>query len=112
MKKARVVVLFDTDAEPPASQEYKKELESSDEAEFDIARALIAKGIEVRLHGFRDSLDQLDVPYTGASSEGLMLARDKALTKKLLAYEGIRIPHFIVCHHGAPVQRPSDLRFP
>jgi D-alanine-D-alanine ligase len=148
MKKARVLVLFDTDGEPPASQEYKKELESSDEAEFDIARALIAKGAEVRLHGFRDSLDQLtqglraepvdavfnlaerfrglsaldytvaavlemlDVPYTGATSEGLMLARDKALTKKVLAYEGIRIPHFIVCGHGAPVQRPSDLRFP
>ena len=59
MKKARVLVLFDTDAEPPASQEYKKELESSDEAEFDIARALIAKGVEVKLLGFRDSLDQL-----------------------------------------------------
>ena len=41
-----------------------------------------------------------------------MLARDKALTKKVLAYEGIRIPHFMVCKHGDPVSRPSDLRFP
>jgi D-alanine-D-alanine ligase len=148
MKKSRVLVLFDTDAEPPASQEFKKELESSDEAEFDVARALIAHGHTVRLHGFRSDLDgltaglraepadvvfnlterfreqsaldytvaavleMLDLPYTGASSEGLMLARDKALTKKVLAYEGIRIPHFMVCRHGAPVQRPSDLRFP
>ena len=148
IKKARVLVLFDTDGEPPVSQEYKKEVESSDEAEFDVARALIQQGHQVRLFGFRDNLDDLtkglraepadvvfnlaesyrtksgldytvaavlemlDLPYTGASSEGLMLARDKALTKKVLAYEGIRIPHFMVCRHRAPVQRPSDLRFP
>jgi D-alanine-D-alanine ligase len=148
LKKTRVLVLFDTDAEPPASQDYKKQLESTDEAEFDVARALIGKGHQVRLFGFRDNVEQLiaglraepaDVvfnlaesfrqesaldytvaailemlgfPYTGASSEGLMLARDKALTKKVLAYQGIRIPHFMVCLRGAPVARPSDLRFP
>jgi D-alanine-D-alanine ligase len=148
MKKLRVLVLFDTDGEPPATQEFKKELESSDEAEFDVARALIARGHQVRLHGFRDGLEaltkglraeeadvvfnlseryrglsaldytvaavleMLHMPYTGATSEGLMLARDKALTKKVLAFEGISIPHFMVCRHGAPTQRPSDLRFP
>jgi D-alanine-D-alanine ligase len=148
MKKTRVLVLFDTDTEPPASQDWKKQLESSDEAEFDVARALLGKGHQVRLHGFRDNLDQitqglraepfdvvfnlaerfrdksaldytvaavlemLDIPYTGASSEGLLLARDKALTKKVLAYQGLLIPHFMVCDHGAPVQRPSDLRYP
>ena len=148
MKKTRVLVLFDTDAEPPVQQEYKKQLESSDEAEFDVARALIAKGHEVRLFGFRDNLDHLTaglraepadvifnlaegfagksgldytvvailemlgLPYTGASSEGLMLARDKALTKKVFAYQGIRIPHFMVCPRGSATQRPSDLRFP
>jgi D-alanine-D-alanine ligase len=148
MKKTRVLVLFDTDGEPPAAQDYKKEIESSDEAEFDVARTLLAAGHQVRMLGFRDDFDQLvdglraepadvvfnlseryrlqsgldytvaavlemlDMPYTGASSEGLMLARDKALTKKVLAYEGIRIPHFMVCRRAAPVQRPSDLRFP
>ena len=148
MKKMRVLVLFDTDGEPPASQDYKKELESSEEAEFDVARALVQKGHEVRFLGFKSDLDQLtqglraapadvvfnlterfrdksaldytvagvlemlDMTYTGASCEGLMLARDKALTKKVLAYEGIRIPHFMVCRHGGQVTRPSDLRFP
>ena len=57
-------------------------------------------------------LEMLGIPYTGASSEGLMLARDKALTKKVFAYQGIRIPHFMVCAQATPVQRPSDLRFP
>jgi D-alanine-D-alanine ligase len=41
-----------------------------------------------------------------------MLARDKALTKMVLAYHNLRIPHFMVCSRGAPVQRPSDIRFP
>src|SRR4029078_11261110 len=55
-------------------------------------------------------LDMLGLPYTGASTEGLMLARDKALTKKVFAYQGIRIPHFMVCPRGAPTQRQSALR--
>ena len=148
LKNARVLVLFDTDGEPPASPEYTTQLESTDEAEFDVARALISKGHQVRLFGFRDNLDQLvaglraepadvvfnlserfrgqsaldytvasvlemlGLPYTGASSEGLILARDKALTKKVFAYEGIRIPRFMVCGRRGLVQRPSDLRFP
>jgi D-alanine-D-alanine ligase len=148
MKKTRVLVLFDTDAEPPVQQEWKKQLESSDEAEFDVARTLTERGHHVRLFGFRDGLDHLaaglraephdvvfnlaerfrglsaldysvaavlemlDMPYTGASSEGLMLARDKALTKKVLAYQGLRIPHFMVCRLGTEAHRPSDLRFP
>lgn len=148
MKKARVLVLFDTDDAPPANQDFTKHIESVDEAEFDVARALIARGHEVRCLGFRDDinqlvaglraqpcdvvfnlaerfrgksaldytvvsvLDMLGLPFTGASSEGLILARDKALTKKVLAYHGILIPHFMVCPIGQPVQRPSDLRFP
>ena len=148
MKKARVVVLFDTDDAPPANQDFTKHIESVDEAEFDVARALIARGHEVRCLGFRDDLDQLvaglkaqpcdmvfnlserfrgksaldytvvailemlGIPFTGASTEGLILARDKALTKKVLAYHGILIPHFMVCPIGQPIQRPSDLRFP
>ena len=59
MKKTRVLVLFDTDGDPPASQEYKKELEASEEAEFDVARALVGKGHEVRFLGFKNDLDQL-----------------------------------------------------
>jgi D-alanine-D-alanine ligase len=148
MKKSRILVLFDTDGEPPAQQDYKKQLESGDEAEFDVARVLIGLGHDVRMFGFRNDVDQLvaglkaeradvvfnlserfrnlsaldygvvgllemlDMPYTGAAAEGLILARDKALTKKVLAYHGLRIPHFMVCQRGAPVQRPSDIRFP
>ena len=55
----RTLVLFDTDTEPPVGQDYARQLESSDEAEFDVARALREKGHEVRLFGVRDDLDAL-----------------------------------------------------
>jgi len=32
MKKARILVLFDTDGEPPVTQDFKRQLESGDEA--------------------------------------------------------------------------------
>ena len=45
-------------------------------------------------------LELLKVPYTGCNSRGLMLARDKALTKKLLAYHRIPVPDFAVFAAG------------
>ena len=33
-------------------------------------------------------------PYTGCNPRGLTLARDKALTKKILAYHGLKVPEF------------------
>lgn len=144
----RILILFDTDMDPPEGQDYSRQLESSDEAEFDVARALKSLGHEVRLFGFRADLEalvdgvraepadvvfnlterfrnlsaldyavsalleMLGMPYTGASAAGLMLARNKALTKMVLAYQGLRIPHFFVCPRGQPTQRPSDVRFP
>ena len=61
MKKARILVLFDTDGDPPVQQDYRKQLESSEEAEFDVARALMGRGHEVRLLGFRSDLYESSV---------------------------------------------------
>ena len=41
-------------------------------------------------------LELLKLPYTGCNPRGLTLARDKALTKKVLAYHGIAVPLFQV----------------
>lgn len=41
-------------------------------------------------------LDMLGIPYTGCNPRGLILGRDKALSKKLLAYHRIPIPKFKV----------------
>jgi D-alanine-D-alanine ligase len=41
-----------------------------------------------------------------------MLARDKALTKTLLAYHRISVPDFMVVRIGRKVRRPKRLQFP
>ena len=57
-------------------------------------------------------LELLRVPYTGCNPRGLMLARDKALSKTLLAYHRLPIPEFAVFRVGRAVQRPKRLKFP
>jgi D-alanine-D-alanine ligase len=51
-------------------------------------------------------------PYTGCNPRGLTLARDKALTKKILAYEGIKVPEFAVFPQRRAFKRPAQLAFP
>lgn len=57
-------------------------------------------------------LEMLRVPFTGCNSRGLMLARDKAIAKKLLAYHRIPVPEFAVFRMGHAVVRPKRLAFP
>src|SRR5215470_14492952 len=51
-------------------------------------------------------------PYTGCNPRGLMLARDKALTKKILAYDGLKVPEFATFALGRAARRPKNLTFP
>jgi D-alanine-D-alanine ligase len=57
-------------------------------------------------------LELLKLSYTGCNSRGLLLARDKSLSKKLLAYHRIRVPEFEVFRIGRPIRRPKRLTFP
>jgi D-alanine-D-alanine ligase len=57
-------------------------------------------------------LELLKLPYTGCNPRGLLLARDKSLSKKLLAYHRIPVPEFEVYRIGRPVRRPKRLAFP
>ena len=52
------------------------------------------------------------IPYTGCNSRGMMLARDKALSKTLLSYHRVDVPDFMVVRMGRAVRRPKKLRFP
>jgi D-alanine-D-alanine ligase len=57
-------------------------------------------------------LELLRMPYTGCNPRGLVLARDKALSKKLLAYHRIPVPDFAVFRRGRAIKRPKRLQFP
>ena len=57
-------------------------------------------------------LELMRVPYTGCNSRGLLLARDKALTKKILAYHRIPVPDFVVVPRDRAIRRPRRLGFP
>ena len=63
-------------------------------------------------HNVVSYLELLRVPYTGSNPRGLMLARDKALSKTLLAYHRIPVPEFMAVHVGRKVRRPKRLQFP
>ncbi|MCK4414868.1 MAG: D-alanine--D-alanine ligase [Candidatus Eisenbacteria sp.] len=57
-------------------------------------------------------LELTRLPYTGCNPRGLMIARDKALSKKLLTYHRIPVPAFAVFRVGRRVRRPRNLHFP
>jgi D-alanine-D-alanine ligase len=57
-------------------------------------------------------LELLRVPYTGCNPRGLMLARGKDLSKKLLAYHRIPVPAFAVYPKGRKVRKPDRLSWP
>ncbi len=57
-------------------------------------------------------LELLHVPYTGCNPRGLMLARDKVLSKKLFSFHRIPFPEFMVVPQGRMVKRPKWLLFP
>ncbi len=57
-------------------------------------------------------LELQGIPYTGCNPRGLLLARDKALSKKVLAYHRIRVPRFHVFPRYKKIKRPKQLGFP
>ena len=57
-------------------------------------------------------LELLRQPYTGCNPRGLLLSRDKPLSKQLLAYHRIPTPGFAVFRRGTRVRVPRKLVFP
>jgi D-alanine-D-alanine ligase len=57
------------------------------------------------------ALEARGARYTGCNSEALVLTRDKAITKKLLAWHGIAIPEFATFRRGRR-RRANGLAFP
>ena len=57
-------------------------------------------------------LELMKVPYTGAGPDALMLCKDKALAKKLLAYHKVRVARFVVSSRERPLKRLRNFTFP
>ena len=57
-------------------------------------------------------LELLRVPYTGNNALGLVLARDKALSKKVAMYHSITVPNFFTVREHRRVRRPKRMDFP
>ena len=146
----KIAVVFDTPHPEWTDADYKREVAEGkvEEAEYDVARALLAKDHDVLMVGVKDDLapmiaslaefqpkvvfngcesfrgharheysvaavlDMHGYRYTGSSPTALLVARNKSLTKKVLAYHGIRVPAFAEYHAGDELVRPSELRFP
>ncbi|MEO6462138.1 MAG: ATP-grasp domain-containing protein [Candidatus Eisenbacteria bacterium] len=63
---------------------------------------------DVHLAAYFDLLGQ---KYTGAGPNGLHLAQNKSLAKKIFAFHGIRTPYFASVHRGR-LDWSHDLQFP
>lgn len=57
-------------------------------------------------------LELMQQAYTGCNPRGLLLSKDKALSKKVLSYHRIPTPRFAVFPVGRTVRRPKKLSFP
>jgi D-alanine-D-alanine ligase len=57
-------------------------------------------------------LELMKQPYTGCNPRGMMISRDKALSKQILSYHRIPTPRFAVFRKGQSYRAPYKLKFP
>src|ERR1700744_3856312 len=57
-------------------------------------------------------LELMRQPYTGCNPRGMLLSRDKVLSKQLLSYHRVPTPQFMVFPRGRKPRLPKRLRFP
>ncbi|MDH5653735.1 MAG: ATP-grasp domain-containing protein [Gammaproteobacteria bacterium] len=59
-------------------------------------------------------LDMAGIPFTGCNPRGMMLARDKALSKKILHFHDIKVPEFRIFPFGKKIKHTKlkDLPYP
>jgi len=57
-------------------------------------------------------LELMRLPYTGCNPRGMMISRDKTLSKQILAYHRIPTAKFALLPRGRRYRAPGRLRFP
>src|ERR1041384_8450319 len=57
-------------------------------------------------------LELMKVRYTGSGPDALLLCKDKALAKKVLAYHRVHVPNFVVSHRLSPRRSLKRFKYP
>jgi len=57
-------------------------------------------------------LELMRQPYTGCNPRGMMLSRDKELSKQVLSYHRIATPKYVIFRRGRPYRLSRRLQFP
>ncbi len=57
-------------------------------------------------------LEMLGIPYTGASATSLLICGNKALSKKILSFHKIKVPHFYTFYKNHKIWLPKRLKLP
>jgi D-alanine-D-alanine ligase len=85
-----------------------------EEVEPDIAFNLLEEFSEYPLFDQQviSYLEMKKIPYTGCNPRGLILAKDKALSKKILAFHNINIPGFEVFPMNGKIHIKDGLNYP
>ncbi|MBN1573365.1 MAG: D-alanine--D-alanine ligase [Deltaproteobacteria bacterium] len=56
-------------------------------------------------------LEYLGIPFSGSSSEAILITTDKLFAKRLLSSSGIKTPEYFI-YSGSPAPMPDGFRFP
>jgi D-alanine-D-alanine ligase len=57
-------------------------------------------------------LELMRQPYSGCNPRGMMISRDKVLSKQILSYHRIPTPQFVIYRRGSPYHLSRKLKFP
>src|SRR5712671_3360220 len=57
-------------------------------------------------------LEMQGIPFTGCCATGLLLCKDKGISKKILGYHHIHVPKFVVIPRGQRIARLKAPKFP
>jgi len=57
-------------------------------------------------------LEMLRVPFTGASSSSLLICNNKALSKKILSFHRIKVPHFYTFYRNRRIKLVKRIKLP
>lgn len=98
--EARLIGVYDS------LKDVRKEIESF---QPDIAFNLVEEfdGVASRDHDVVRFLEKTGLPYTGCDARGLVLSRQKGLTKRALAKAGLRTPDYRIYRRGARIRVPD-----